>query len=126
MTHPFHALAGERLEILYAKHRNGALVFVCACGVGRTVTLPQAWTDRGEAPAGDRLSVERLGAARVLADALLRRGGCREEAQGEDIEDVPRAGSGGAGSWVPDRGRGVARAGDGAGQHGRVGAGRRL
>ncbi|MER6548976.1 DUF5372 family protein [Streptomyces sp. NPDC001250] len=74
VTHPFHAMAGERLEILYAKRRGGALVFVCAYGVARTVTLPQAWTDRGEVPLDHRLSVEQLCAARELADALLRRG----------------------------------------------------
>ena len=75
VTHPFHALRGERLEILFVKRRGSALVFVCARGVSRTVTLPQAWTDRGEAPAAHRLSVESLGAARELVDALMRPGG---------------------------------------------------
>ncbi|MFD5575230.1 DUF5372 family protein, partial [Streptomyces cadmiisoli] len=74
VTHPFHALSGERLEILYAKRRSGALVFVCARGVNGTITVPQAWTDRGGAPAADRLSAEGLGASRVLVDALMRRG----------------------------------------------------
>ena len=74
VTHPFHALAGERLEILYAKRRGGALVFVCARGVSRTVTLPQAWTDRGQAPAAGRLSGEGLEALRELVDALVSRG----------------------------------------------------
>lgn len=74
VTHPFHAMVGERLEILYATRRGGALVFVCAYGVSRTVTLPQTWTDRGVEPSADRLAVEHLVAARELADALLRRG----------------------------------------------------
>lgn len=75
MTHPFHALTGRRLDILFVKRRSGALVFVCARGVSRTVTLPQAWTDRGEAPASERLAVEHLTAARALVDALMRSGG---------------------------------------------------
>jgi hypothetical protein len=74
VTHPFHALAGERLEILYTKRRGGGLVFVCARDVSRTVTLPQAWTDRGQAPAVERLSGEGLGALRELVDALVGRG----------------------------------------------------
>jgi hypothetical protein len=75
VTHPFHALAGQRLQILFVKRRGSALVFVCARGVSRTVTLPQAWTDRGEVPAVDRLAVEHLAAARALVDALMRSGG---------------------------------------------------
>ncbi|MFF7191933.1 DUF5372 family protein [Streptomyces sp. NPDC008222] len=49
VTHPFHPLCGCELEILYVKRRSGALVFVCASGAGRSVTLSQAWTDRGVA-----------------------------------------------------------------------------
>ena len=74
MTHPFHALAGQRLDILFVKRRSGALVFVCACGVSRRVTLPQEWTDRGGEPTGDRLAVEGLSALRALVDALVSRG----------------------------------------------------
>jgi Family of unknown function (DUF5372) len=74
VTHPFHALSGQRLDILFVKRRSGALVFVCACGVGRSVTLPQEWTDRGGAPGVDRLAVEGLSALRALVDALVSRG----------------------------------------------------
>jgi hypothetical protein len=74
VTHPFHALAGRRLDILFVKRRGGALVFVCAYGVGRSVTLPQEWTDRGGEPGGDRLAVEGLSALRALVDALVSRG----------------------------------------------------
>jgi Family of unknown function (DUF5372) len=74
VTHPFHALSGQRLEILFVKRRSGALVFVCAYGVSRSVTLPQEWTDRGGEPSGDRLAVEGLSALRALVNALVSRG----------------------------------------------------
>lgn len=74
MTHPFHALAGQRLDILFVKRRSGALVFVCAYGASRSVTLPQEWTDRGGEPAVDRLAVEGLSALRTLVNALVSRG----------------------------------------------------
>jgi hypothetical protein len=74
VTHPFHALAGQQLDILFVKRRSGALVFVCAYGVGRSVTLPQEWTDRGGELGGDRLAVEGLSALRALVDALVSRG----------------------------------------------------
>ena len=50
VTHPFHPLNGQRLEILYAKRRGAATVFVCAGGFSGQMTLPEAWTDRGEPP----------------------------------------------------------------------------
>ncbi|SBW22289.1 hypothetical protein FDG2_2422 [Candidatus Protofrankia californiensis] len=58
VTHPFHPLSGQRVEILFTKRRAGAVVFVCADGVSRSVTLPQSWTDRGPEPFGHLLSVE--------------------------------------------------------------------
>ena len=48
VTHPFHPLIGQRLEVLYVKRRAGDTVFVCSGGVGGQITVPQAWTDRGE------------------------------------------------------------------------------
>jgi hypothetical protein len=73
VTHPFHPLKGQRLEVLYAKRRGTDTVFVCAGGVGGQITLPQAWTDRGEPPVARRLSAEGLGAAGALARALQGR-----------------------------------------------------
>src|SRR5512142_1767622 len=55
VTHPFHPLAGQRVEILYAKRRGGTSVLVCDAGGGRTMTLPVAWTDRGPAAEEHRL-----------------------------------------------------------------------
>ena len=62
VTHPFHPLNGQRLEILYAKRRGADTVFVCAGGFSGQMTLPQAWTDRGEPPGPGRLSAEGLAA----------------------------------------------------------------
>jgi Family of unknown function (DUF5372) len=73
VTHPFHPLKGQRLEVLYAKRRGAGTVFVCAGGVSGQITLPQAWTDRGEPPVARRLSAEGLAAAGALARALRGR-----------------------------------------------------
>jgi hypothetical protein len=71
VTHPFHPLAGQRVEILYAKRRGVTRVLVCDAGGGRTMTLPVAWTDRGPAAESSRLSVDGLVELRVLVDALM-------------------------------------------------------
>ena len=67
VTHPFHPLNGQRLEVLYVKRRGADTVFVCSGGVSGQITLPQAWTDRGEPPAGRRLSAEGLAGLDTLA-----------------------------------------------------------
>ena len=70
VTHPFHPLIGQRLEILYLKRRGGDTVFVCSGGVSGQITVPQAWTDRGE-PAGEhRLSMAGLAALAAVTRAL--------------------------------------------------------
>ena len=68
VTHPFHPLKGQRLEVLYSKRRAGDTVFVCSGGVSGQITLPQAWTDRGEPPLPRRLSAEGL----AELDTLMR------------------------------------------------------
>ena len=70
VTHPFHPLNGQQLEILYAKRRGADRVFVCAGGVSGQITLPQSWTDRGEPPLGRRLSAEGLAELDTLARSL--------------------------------------------------------
>ena len=67
VTHPFHPLNGQRLEILYAKRRGADMVFVCSGGFGGQITLPESWTDRGEPPLARRLSAEGLAAADTLS-----------------------------------------------------------
>ena len=73
VTHPFHPLNGQRLEILYAKRRGAAMVFVCAGGFSGQMTLPEAWTDRGEPPGPGRLSAEGLAALGAATRALQGR-----------------------------------------------------
>jgi Family of unknown function (DUF5372) len=73
VTHPFHPLRGQRLEVLYVKRRAGGTVFVCSGGVSGQITLPQAWTDRSEPPVAHRLSAERLAELDTLARNLQGR-----------------------------------------------------
>ena len=73
VTHPFHPLNGQRLEVLYAKRRGADTVFVCSGGVSGQITLPQSWTDRGEQPLAHRLSAERLAELDTLARSLRGR-----------------------------------------------------
>ncbi|HUZ35099.1 MAG TPA: DUF5372 family protein [Streptosporangiaceae bacterium] len=73
VTHPFHPLTGQRLEVLFAKRRAGATVFVCVGGAYGSITLPQAWTDRGEPPETGRLSAEGLAALGAVTRALQGR-----------------------------------------------------
>jgi hypothetical protein len=73
VTHPFHPLSGQRLEVLYVKRRGDGSVLVCAGGVGGLVTLPRSWTDRGDPPAAHRLSVEGLAELDTLTRAIQGR-----------------------------------------------------
>ena len=73
VTHPFHPLNGQRLEILYAKRRGPDTVFVCAGGVSGQITLPESWTDRGEPPGAGRLSAGGLAALGAATRALQGR-----------------------------------------------------
>jgi len=73
VTHPFHPLNGQRLEVLFVKRRGDAVVFVCAGGLGGQMTLPLAWTDRGDPPAAHRLWADGLAALDTLAKVLENR-----------------------------------------------------
>ena len=68
VTHPFHPLAGERLEVLLERRCGAGRVFVCDAGGGRNLELAEDATDRGVV-AGERpLSFEVLvGLAAVVA-----------------------------------------------------------
>jgi hypothetical protein len=73
VTHPFHPLNGQRLDVLYVKRRGTDTVFVCAGGLSGQVTLPWSWTDRGEPPLARRLSAEGLAGLDTLARSLRGR-----------------------------------------------------
>jgi hypothetical protein len=70
ITHPFHPLSGQRLEVLFVKRRGAELVFVCAGGVAGRVTVLRSWTDRGEPRLGHRLSIEGLAELVVVTRAI--------------------------------------------------------
>ena len=73
VTHPFHPLSGQRLEVLFARRRAGAMVLVGeSAGLGR-VTVQESWTDRGPAPLGCRVSAEGLAALDTLIRSLQGR-----------------------------------------------------
>jgi hypothetical protein len=73
VTHPFHPLNGQRLDILFVKRRGDGVVFVCSGGVSGQITLPESWTDRGSTPMPYRLSLEGLAALEGLARSLQGR-----------------------------------------------------
>src|SRR5215218_7420844 len=60
VTHPFHPLFGERLEVLYVRRLRTGRVYVCDGGGGRNVALAEEATDRGPEPAERPLTLELL------------------------------------------------------------------
>jgi hypothetical protein len=68
VTHPFHPLRGQRLEVLLERRCGGGRVFVCDVGDGRNVELAEGATDRGLVTGERALSFEVLvGLAAVVA-----------------------------------------------------------
>jgi hypothetical protein len=76
VTHPFHPLFGERLEVLYVRRLATGRVYVCDGGGGRNVALAEDATDRGPEPAARPLTFEVLVGLAVVVAAV---GGGREE-----------------------------------------------
>jgi hypothetical protein len=70
VTHPFHPLFGERLDVLFVRRWGGGRVYVCDGGGGRNVALPEGATDRGLEPAERPLSIEVLAALVALVAEL--------------------------------------------------------
>src|SRR5215471_1926021 len=73
ITHPFHPLSGQRLEVLFAKRRAGAVVLVGESAELGRVTVQESWTERGPAPLGCRVSAEGLAALDTLIRSLQGR-----------------------------------------------------
>ncbi len=68
VTHPFHPLRGERLEVLYERRCAAGRVYVCDGGRFGGVSLLEEVTDRGPVAAGRPLTFEVLvGLAAVVA-----------------------------------------------------------
>ena len=80
VTHPFHPLRGERLEVLYVRRFPTGRVYVCDGGRGRNVALDEQATDRGPQPAGRPLSLDvlvELAAVLAALGGASDRGGAR-------------------------------------------------
>ena len=63
VTHPFHPLAGRRLNIVFERrYRSGGLghVYICDAGELGYILLPESFTDRGPAPDPQPLCIESL------------------------------------------------------------------
>ncbi|MGH9188691.1 MAG: DUF5372 family protein [Acidimicrobiales bacterium] len=56
MTHPFHPLAGQRLEVLFERRMPAGLAYSCDGGALGRMMLPATWTDRGTREQPARLS----------------------------------------------------------------------
>jgi Family of unknown function (DUF5372) len=69
VTHPFHPLTKRRLRILFERLRGGERLYICECAE-RTVTLAEDWTDRGEPPALQPLTYERLAELHKVLSAI--------------------------------------------------------
>jgi hypothetical protein len=70
VTHPFHPLCGERLEVLYVRRFPSGRVYVCDGGGGRNVALDERATDRGGESADGPLSFEVLVELAAVVAAL--------------------------------------------------------
>jgi hypothetical protein len=71
VTHPFHPLAGQRLEVEGQQRPNGVLQYRCG-GPAGTVVVPAEWTDRCPVEGAKRLSYERLAELAGLTIAIRR------------------------------------------------------
>jgi hypothetical protein len=70
VTHPFHPLCGERLEVLFVRRVGAGRIYVCEGGPLGSVSLPEDATDGGPQPAERPLSIEILAALVALVADL--------------------------------------------------------
>jgi hypothetical protein len=70
VTHPFHPLRGQRLEVLLESRGGTGRVYVCDAGPLGGVALPEDATDRGPEPAERPLSFEALVELAAVVAAL--------------------------------------------------------
>ena len=70
VTHPFHPLRGERLEVLFERRWGAGRLYVCEGGPLGSVALPEEATDRGPEPAPRPLTFEVLVELARLAAAI--------------------------------------------------------
>ena len=72
VTHPFHPLKGQRLNILFERKRPEGLLYVCEGGPLGTIGLPVAWTSLSDPAAEGPLTIEVLVELAALMTALKK------------------------------------------------------
>jgi hypothetical protein len=77
VTHPFHALRGQTLAVLYERRWADGHLYVCVGGPLGTIGIPEDATDRAPAPAATPLTAEVLGGLVELVAAISRPDGRR-------------------------------------------------
>jgi hypothetical protein len=70
VTHPFHPLRGQRLEVLLDRRCGGSRVFVCDAGDGRNLELAEDATDRRLVSSERPLSFEVLVGLAAVVGAI--------------------------------------------------------
>lgn len=78
VTHPFHPLHGERLDVLHSRRWGATRLYVCDGGLLGSVVLSEDATDLGPEPAERPLTLEVLAAlAALVVDLAGGRGVAR-------------------------------------------------
>jgi hypothetical protein len=77
VTHPFHALRGQRLAVLFERRRAGGRLYVCEGGPLGTIAIPEDATDRAPAPAATPLTADVLAGLVELVATISRPDGRR-------------------------------------------------
>jgi hypothetical protein len=74
ITHPFHPLFGQRLEVEGQERPNGQLRFRCTGAAGTVVVVPAEWTDQFTPgpPSSSRLTYEGLADLTTVIDIIRR------------------------------------------------------
>jgi hypothetical protein len=70
VTHPFHPLRGQRLEVLHSRRWGRSRLYLCDGGALGDVVLSEEWTDRGPEPAERPLTLAVLVELAALVAAL--------------------------------------------------------
>jgi hypothetical protein len=74
VTHPFHPLFGQRLEVLFERRQAGGLVLSCDGGPLGRMWLPATWTDRAGVEQPTKLTYEVLVELAAVMVAIGGRG----------------------------------------------------
>jgi hypothetical protein len=70
VTHPFHRLSGQRVEVLHSRRWGRSRLYECVGGALGTVVLWEEWTDRAPEPGQRPLTLAVLVELAALVAAL--------------------------------------------------------